>query len=141
MTDPCNPLMSPLVRPRGIFSHGFVLLLACAGLLGLAPATAFAQRQMEALGRGMIAVRPTSTQAYVGWRLLGDDPANGKNLAALPCSERVVPGSYGSNRCPAKAALGGVPSAMKRPGYLTTTSGTPVALRAQEMPDHARPRR
>ncbi len=75
MTDPCNPLMSPLVRPRGIFSHGFVLLLACAGLLGLAPATAFAQRQMEALGRGMIAVRPTSTQAYVGWRLLGDDPA------------------------------------------------------------------
>jgi fibronectin-binding autotransporter adhesin len=43
-------------------------------LLALASSDVFAQRQMEALGRGMIAVRSTSTQAYVGWRLLGDDP-------------------------------------------------------------------
>ena len=35
-----------------------------------------AQRQMEALGRGLIAVRATSTQAYVGWRLLGDEPTD-----------------------------------------------------------------
>lgn len=39
-----------------------------------APA-AHAQRQMEKLDRGMVAVRSTSTQAYIGWRLLGDDPA------------------------------------------------------------------
>jgi hypothetical protein len=38
--------------------------------------TASAQRQMERLGRGMIAVRANSTQVYVGWRLLGNDPSD-----------------------------------------------------------------
>ena len=42
--------------------------------LGLVAATAHAQRQMEKLGRGVIAVRSSSTQVYVGWRLLGNDP-------------------------------------------------------------------
>ena len=47
--------------------------LAClAGLLCIQPA--LAQRQMERLGRGMVAVRTNSTQVYVGWRLLGNDP-------------------------------------------------------------------
>lgn len=35
---------------------------------------AFAQRQMEKLGRGVIAIKSSSTQVYVGWRLLGNDP-------------------------------------------------------------------
>ena len=30
---------------------------------------------MEKLGRGVIAMRSTETQVYVGWRLLGTDPA------------------------------------------------------------------
>src|SRR5512133_83044 len=34
-----------------------------------------AQRLMENLGRGTIAMRSTETQVYVGWRLLGTDPA------------------------------------------------------------------
>jgi hypothetical protein len=33
-------------------------------------------RQMEYLDRGMVAVRRATTQAYVGWRLLGTDPAD-----------------------------------------------------------------
>jgi rhamnogalacturonan endolyase len=33
-------------------------------------------RQMEYLNRGIVAVRTGSTSAYVGWRLLGNDPAN-----------------------------------------------------------------
>src|SRR5438093_889203 len=33
-----------------------------------------AQRQMENLGRGVVAMHSTSTQAYVSWRLLGTDP-------------------------------------------------------------------
>lgn len=33
-----------------------------------------AQRQMEALNRGMLAMRTSSTQIYVGWRLFGNDP-------------------------------------------------------------------
>jgi rhamnogalacturonan endolyase len=34
----------------------------------------FAQRQMEKLGRGMIAVRQAGDTVYVGWRMLGTDP-------------------------------------------------------------------
>jgi hypothetical protein len=33
-------------------------------------------RQMEYLDRGMVTVRRSTTQAYVGWRLLGTDPAS-----------------------------------------------------------------
>ncbi len=53
--------------PRSVFALAALALLA-------APAVQ-AQRQLEKLDRGMIAVRSTSTQAYIGWRLLGDDPA------------------------------------------------------------------
>ena len=38
--------------------------------------SAFAQRQMERLGRGVIAIKSSSTQVYVGWRLLGNDPSD-----------------------------------------------------------------
>src|SRR5262249_6840819 len=52
-------------------------LQACAtGLLTLLlcfPASA--QRQMEKLGRGVIAMRNAEKQVYIGWRLLGDDPS------------------------------------------------------------------
>ncbi|MGN7986285.1 rhamnogalacturonan lyase [Pedobacter sp. 22226] len=34
----------------------------------------FAQRQMEKLGRGLIAVRQNSDSVYIGWRMLGTDP-------------------------------------------------------------------
>jgi autotransporter-associated beta strand protein len=37
---------------------------------------ALAQRQMEQLGRGVVAVRTGTSTAYVGWRLLGTDPEN-----------------------------------------------------------------
>jgi fibronectin-binding autotransporter adhesin len=40
-----------------------------------ASSTVFAQRQMESLNRGVIAVRKNSTQIYVSWRLFGNDPA------------------------------------------------------------------
>ncbi|MFT4175623.1 MAG: hypothetical protein QM627_03120, partial [Luteolibacter sp.] len=32
------------------------------------------QRQMDKLGRGIVVLRTSSTQTYVGWRLLGNDP-------------------------------------------------------------------
>ncbi|MBC7616677.1 MAG: rhamnogalacturonan lyase [Pedobacter sp.] len=37
-------------------------------------ATLFAQRQMEKLNRGMIAMRQGTDSVYVGWRLLGTEP-------------------------------------------------------------------
>jgi fibronectin-binding autotransporter adhesin len=33
------------------------------------------QRQLESLGRGVVAMRTGTSSAYVGWRLSGDDPA------------------------------------------------------------------
>lgn len=54
-------------------------LLLLTLLLGASPA--LAQRQMEKLGRGIVAVRTGASSAYVGWRLLGTDAENvGFNL-------------------------------------------------------------
>ena len=41
----------------------------------LIPRQAGAQYLMEHLGRGVVAVRASATTVYVGWRLLGPDPA------------------------------------------------------------------
>jgi rhamnogalacturonan endolyase len=49
-----------------------VALVAC---LLIATFTARAQRQMENLGRGVVAVRSSSTQVFISWRLLGLDPS------------------------------------------------------------------
>ncbi len=49
-------------------SLGYLLLF----LLLASPAGA--QRQLEKLGRGVVAIRQSSTQVYVGWRMLGTDP-------------------------------------------------------------------
>ena len=55
-------------------------LFLTAAVFGLAFA-ANAQRQMEKLGRGLIVLRTSSTQTYIGWRLLGNDPSDvGFNL-------------------------------------------------------------
>ncbi len=55
----------------------FLLIAMC--LLVAAPA--LAQRQMENLGRGVVAVRSGNSAAYIGWRLLATDPEDiGFNL-------------------------------------------------------------
>ena len=51
--------------------------LALLGALLLA-GSALAQRQMENLGRGMVAMRTGTSSVYVGWRLLGTDPSDTK---------------------------------------------------------------
>ncbi|MFM2081946.1 MAG: hypothetical protein RL380_637, partial [Verrucomicrobiota bacterium] len=48
------------------------LFFAALLLLTLASG-AFAQRQLEKLGRGVVAVRTGTTSTYVGWRMLGTD--------------------------------------------------------------------
>ena len=50
------------------------LAILMAGAL-LAAAPVDAQYQMERLSRGVIAVRTSSSQVYVGWRLFGNDPS------------------------------------------------------------------
>ena len=41
----------------------------------LTPVASVAQFQMERLSRGVVAVRTSSSQVYVGWRLFGTDAA------------------------------------------------------------------
>jgi len=48
--------------------------LALLGVLLFSMTAAQAQRRFETLGRGVVALRATSSQVYVGWRLLGDEP-------------------------------------------------------------------
>ena len=48
--------------------------LVFAALLALAPL--HAQRQMEKLGRGIVAIRSSEKDVYIGWRLLGTDPSD-----------------------------------------------------------------
>lgn len=50
---------------------GSPLLLVLALMV---PNIALAQRQMEPLGRGVVAVRTNTSAAYVSWRLLASDP-------------------------------------------------------------------
>lgn len=49
----------------------FIILFAFSFL----PASLSAQRQMESLNRGVVAIRTSTSDVYVGWRLLGTDPA------------------------------------------------------------------
>lgn len=52
-----------------------VLSLICAALAVLSPSAVSGQQfQMEKLNRGVVAIRVSSSEAYVGWRLLGNDP-------------------------------------------------------------------
>ena len=52
------------------------LRMAIVAVLLSSTLTLYAQSRMENLGRGVVAVRTSSTQVYVGWRMLGTDPAN-----------------------------------------------------------------
>ena len=52
-------------------------IVALATGMGLLIASdAHAQRQMEHLGRGMVAIHQGDGKAFVGWRMLGTDPTD-----------------------------------------------------------------
>jgi rhamnogalacturonan endolyase len=51
-----------------------VTIAVVVGMMLLFTPSIQAKRYMERLGRGMVAVRTGSSQAYVGWRMLGTDP-------------------------------------------------------------------
>jgi rhamnogalacturonan endolyase len=52
----------------------FIAAIVC--LTHAIPLRALAQRQMEALNRGVVAVRSSDKQVFLSWRLLGTEPAN-----------------------------------------------------------------
>ncbi|MGN6643972.1 MAG: hypothetical protein ACTHKU_13325, partial [Verrucomicrobiota bacterium] len=51
-----------------------IRLVVFFGLAVLAAHSASAQRQMEKLGRSVVAMPKSNGNVYVGWRLLGTDP-------------------------------------------------------------------
>jgi len=70
---------------RSLFGLQFNRLILLAGALFLIAPGANAQRQMEKLGRGVVAIRTSSTAVYVSWRMLGTDPDDiGFNLYRVP---------------------------------------------------------
>lgn len=50
------------------------ILGVALSIISLLMTDAHAQRQMEKLGRGVIAVKQADGQVYIGWRLFGTDP-------------------------------------------------------------------
>lgn len=77
---PTPSLFGPAVFCAGLFRVSLRCLRTSAFVLvalffGFASAARSAPL-MENLGRGVVAVRSSGTQAYVGWRMLGTDPAD-----------------------------------------------------------------
>jgi rhamnogalacturonan endolyase len=55
--------------------QGWVRVCLLFAMLFAVMLDAHSQAQMERLSRGVVAVRSSSAQVYVGWRLLGNDPS------------------------------------------------------------------
>ena len=58
-------------RTRAVVATLAVMTLCCA-------VTGAAARQMEKLGRGLVAMPLGEGKVYVGWRMLGTDPENNR---------------------------------------------------------------
>lgn len=75
IADDCGQLSEQNAFQEGgkTVSPLFILLLSMLLMVGM---NAQAQKQMERLGRGVVAVRSSSSQVYVSWRMFGTDPSN-----------------------------------------------------------------
>ena len=51
----------------------YIFILALIGVFTLKIGSAMAQRQMEYLDRGLIAIPLAGDSAYIGWRMLGTE--------------------------------------------------------------------
>src|SRR5689334_20554102 len=65
----------PCALRNNLFNTTSPCLFTIVLLLLLSPGQLAAQRQMERLNRGVVAVRTSTSQVYVGWRLFGNDPS------------------------------------------------------------------
>jgi len=120
----------PTAPPIPRFSHRLLPLLLLLALT----LPAAAQRQMENLGRGLVAVRRNSTQASLSWRLLATDPPDiGFNLYrtsggvttklnSLPLTNTTdhldTPVFTGTNAWFVRPVLNGVEQAASAPAHL-----------------------
>jgi rhamnogalacturonan endolyase len=97
-----------------------------------------AQYQMEYLGRGVVAVRTSSSQVYVGWRLLGTDPSGISfnvyrgttkiNASPITASTNVVDNITTNNTYTVRPVIGGVEQAASAGAGVTTQAYLNVPL-------------
>ena len=127
--------LTPSVKtPMRILASVLRALLLCALLSAALVRAAY---QLENLGRGIIAVRTGTSSVYVGWRLLGNDPANvsfnvyrgSTKLTASPISTTTdfvdtTANLTVSNTYTVRAVVGGVEGAASA-GY-TLAANAPV---------------
>ena len=73
-TYPANKgFLRPFRHNLSTTTSSFLLFILF--LLFLVPGRLTAQKQMERLNRGVVAVRTSTSQVYIGWRLFGNDPS------------------------------------------------------------------
>lgn len=104
----------------------------------LISSTMQAQYQMEYLGRGVVAVRTSSSEVYVGWRLLGTDPAGISfnvyrgttkiNASPITASTNVVDNITTNNTYTVRPVIGGVEQAASTGAGVTTQAYLNVPL-------------
>jgi rhamnogalacturonan endolyase len=70
-----NAVFTFVARTFTFVARGFSPAFITCALVLLVPAISQAQYLMERLSRGVVAVRTSETDVYVGWRLLGNDAA------------------------------------------------------------------
>ncbi|BAV08860.1 rhamnogalacturonan endolyase [Filimonas lacunae] len=100
----------------------------------------YAQKQMEKLGRGVVAVRTSSSQVYVGWRLLGTDPSTISfnvyrgttklNSTPITTSTNYVDNVTTNGSYTIKPVISGVEQAASAAASVTTTSYLSVPITA-----------
>ncbi len=135
----CSPQRASLCpaharNPRKSVRHKlalFIVFVFAASLLQ-------AQYQMEYLGRGVVAIRTSSTQVYVGWRLLGTDPAGiGFNVyrgatlinaSPITTSTNLVDNISTNSTYSVRPVIGGVEQAASAGANVTTTAYLNVPL-------------
>ncbi len=93
---------------------------------------------MEYLGRGVVAVRTSSSQVYIGWRLLGTDPAGISfnvyrgttriNASPITGSTNVVDNITTNDTYTVRPVIGGVEQAPSAGAGVTTTAYLNVPL-------------
>lgn len=116
-------------------SYMKVLLLCSCLFISLALS---AQYQMEYLGRGVVALRTSSSQVYVGWRLLGTDPSGiafnvyrgttKVNASPITASTNITDNITTNDTYTVRPVIGGVEQSASAGASVTTTAYINVPL-------------
>ena len=124
---PCLPLLCSKILPVIIF----LLIIG-------SPYTTIAQRQMENLNRGVVAIRTSSSEVYVGWRLFGTDPSGigfnvyrgttKLNSSPITASTNYVDATTSNSTYSVRPVIGGVEQTASESASVLTNSYLQIGL-------------